>query len=161
MPRKRLFRRRVLTNPKLQVSLGVRIAFYWLLCLFTTSLLMRFCQWVTGSSQIAEDMQFFYRSAFYGTLAFLPLVIADVVRLGNRFSVPVERLQRAIRDLNKGQHVEPIRFRKGDFWQDLAADFNALIDRVQDQGRDQQSTASLTTTLDDAAEAESAGVGSR
>ena len=33
--------------------------------------------------------------------------------------------------LANGEHVEPIHLRKGDFWKELAGDFNMVLQRMQ------------------------------
>lgn len=76
-------------------------------------------------------MGLFYTPAVSGTLAFLPLALIDFVRLSNRFAGPMQQLRRTMQELSRGEPVEPIRFRKGDFWHEFAADFNVLVDRVQ------------------------------
>ena len=43
-----------------------------------------------------------------GALALLPLVVVDVLRLSNRFVGPLLRLRRSLRQLARGEYVEPI-----------------------------------------------------
>jgi len=64
----------------------------------------------------------------------LPLVVYDIVQMSNRFCGPLFRLRRELRALARGEHVEPISFREGDFWQEFAQEFNALLARVQRSG---------------------------
>ena len=79
----------------------------------------------------------------------LPMVVADVIRVSNRFAGPLVRLRRSMRALARGEHVEPIHFRKGDFWQEFAEEFNAVAARVQGERpnaeptlREEEATAS-------------------
>jgi hypothetical protein len=58
-------------------------------------------------------------------------VIYDVVRMSNRFCGPLFRLRRSIRALSRGEHVDPISFREGDFWPEIAQEFNTLLVRAQ------------------------------
>ena len=41
------------------------------------------------------------------------------------------RLRRAMRELARGEDVQPVRFRDGDFWHDFAEEFNAIAARIQ------------------------------
>jgi hypothetical protein len=38
-----------------------------------------------------------------------------------------------MRALARGEHVEPIEFRRGDFWKEFADEFNAVAARVQSE----------------------------
>ena len=41
------------------------------------------------------------------------------------------RLRRSIRDLARGEPVEPIALRDNDFWREFAEEFNTLATRVR------------------------------
>ena len=61
----------------------------------------------------------------------LPVVIYDTVKFSNRVAGPLYRLRRALESLANREPVAPIRFRKGDFCQDLAEYFNTALARIQ------------------------------
>ncbi len=124
-------RKRVFVDYKLQGTIVARIVLYWLGCQFTTAVLLFGFKAATGGEHIADDMAAFYRMRLFGTVGFLPLAVIDMVRLSHRFAGPMLRFRRAMQELSRGEDVEPLRFRNGDYWQDLATDFNALRDRVQ------------------------------
>jgi hypothetical protein len=65
------------------------------------------------------------------SLLLLPIVVFDMVRFTNRLVGPMVRLRTALRCLCQGRPCEPLRFRHGDFWTELAEEFNALAARVQ------------------------------
>ena len=75
-------------------------------------------------------MWFFYGPAAIASFLLLPLVILDTIRFSNRFVGPMLRMQRSMRDLARGEEVEPIEFRGSDFWQDFANEFNAVRARM-------------------------------
>ena len=79
-----------------------------------------------------DDMWFHFGPALVASTLLLPLVILDMIRLSNRFTGPLLRLRRSMRELARGEHVEPIEFRDGDYWQEFANEFNVLAARVQD-----------------------------
>ena len=60
----------------------------------------------------------------------MPFVLFDFVRLSNRFAGPMFRLRRCMQDLADGKRVEPIHFRDGDFWQEIADAFNGILARM-------------------------------
>lgn len=129
MPRKSR-RKRILVDLKLQGAVAFRVVLYWLACQFMTAILLFGCKAVTSREHLDEDMALFYRSAFASTFCILPLVVFDVLRLSHRFVGPILRLRRAMRDLGNNEHVEPLQFRDGDFWQEMAGEFNAVLKRV-------------------------------
>jgi len=115
--------------------LVLRVILYWFVCLIAISLMLLCWRIVTGPARMFythfDDMWFFYGPAAVASLLLLPLVIVDVVRLSNRFTGPLLRLRRSMRALARGEEVEPIRFRDGDFWQELAEEFNTVAARCQ------------------------------
>ncbi len=129
-PRKQLF-----VDPKVQGALVARVVFYWVVCLTTITLMLLCWRIVTGPARMFythfNDMWFFYGPAAIASFLLLPLVVVDIIRMSNRFVGPLVRLRRSMRALARGEHVAPIQFREGDFWQEFADEFNALAARVQ------------------------------
>jgi hypothetical protein len=80
-----------------------------------------------------DQMWFGYGPAMIASGILLPFVTMDIVRMSNRFVGPLIRLRRAMRALARGEHVDPISFREGDFWLECAQEFNAVLARVQRQ----------------------------
>ncbi len=130
-------RKKLLVDPKVQGALIGRTILYWVACLITISLMILCWRIVTGPVRMfythLDDMWFFYGPAVIASLLLLPLVIIDILRLSNRFTGPLVRLRRSMRALARGEHVESLEFRDDDFWHDLAAEFNALADKMQEQ----------------------------
>ena len=148
-------RKRRFVDYKLQGAIVVRVVLYWLGCQFMTAVLLFGFKAVMGQVDIADDMSLFYRCALFGTLGFLPLAVIDMVRLSHRFAGPMVRFRRAMHELGRGEQVEPLLFRDGDFWQDLATDFNAVCDRVHGPRGD----GVMETTLDSTSEEDLEPVG--
>lgn len=70
-----------------------------------------------------------------------PMMVFDSIRISHRFVGPMVSLRRALRRLGEGDHVDPIQFRKNDFWKDIAESFNlviARVDRLEATKRDEQ-----------------------
>ncbi|OHB67119.1 MAG: hypothetical protein A2V70_11860 [Planctomycetes bacterium RBG_13_63_9] len=135
MSDKKSLRKHLFVDPKVQGALVARTMLYWVVCLLTITLMLLCWRILTGPARMFythfDDMWFFYGPAMIASILLLPLVIVDVIRLSNRFVGPMLRLRRSMRQLARGEHVEPIRFRDGDFWQGFADEFNALAARVQ------------------------------
>lgn len=146
-------RKQIFIDPKVQGTLAFRVIVYWAACVVTISVMLLCWRMLTGPARMPlahlDDMWFHFGPALIASFLLLPLVIYDIVRTSNRFTGPLFRLRRSMRELAKGNEVKPIRFRDGDFWQDLAEEFNAVARCVQDgekedrgqRAEDKQSTS--------------------
>lgn len=132
---RKIMRKQLFVDPKVQGALVIRAVVYWVACLVTISLMLLCWRIITGPARPLflhfDDMWFFYGPAIIASLLLLPMVIADIIRVSNRFAGPMLRLRRSMRALARGEHVAPIEFRDGDFWQDFAEEFNQVVVRVQ------------------------------
>jgi len=135
-------RKRLFVDPKVQGALVMRMLLYWVVCLITITLML-LCWSVLRTPRIFythfDDMWFHYGPALVASFILLPMVIVDIIRLSNRFAGPLVRLRRSMRAMARGEHVEPIRFRENDFWQEFAEEFNAVVARVQGETRQPES----------------------
>lgn len=132
---RKVMRKQLFVDPKVQGALVIRAIVYWVACLVTISLMLLCWRIITGPARPLflhfDDMWFFHGPALIASLFLLPMVIADIIRVSNRFAGPMLRLRRSMRALARGEHVAPIEFRDGDFWQDFAEEFNQVVVRVQ------------------------------
>jgi len=62
----------------------------------------------------------------------LPLYVYSSFQLSNRFVGPVKRLRRALRELARGRPFSPVKFRKGDYWQDMADELNLAVEVLKE-----------------------------
>jgi hypothetical protein len=128
-------RKRLVADVQVQGALTVRVVIYWFSCLFVMGILLLLWRMVSQPLSPFErqlrDLWSLYRPAALLSLSLLPVVVLDMLRLTNRFAGPLLRVRRAMRDLAQGKAVEAIQFRKGDFWQEFARDFNVVAARLQ------------------------------
>jgi len=61
----------------------------------------------------------------------LPVFVVDTIKLSHRFAGPIYSLRRAIRDIVQGKPARKLKFRRYDFWHDLADDYNAMLLRLE------------------------------
>lgn len=129
-------RKKLFVDPKVQGALVVRVGFYWVVCLITITLMLLCWRILSGPARLFythfDEMWFNFGPALIASFILLPLVLVDIVRLSNRFAGPLVRLRRSMRALARGEEVRPIQFREGDFWQEFADEFNALLARMQE-----------------------------
>ncbi|MGD0656141.1 MAG: hypothetical protein ABSA16_17530 [Thermoguttaceae bacterium] len=132
---KKALRKRLFVDPKVQGALIARVVLYWVACLITIALMLLCWDIINGPARVFymhfDDMWFYYGPPAIASCLLLPLVIVDIIRLSNRFVGPLLRLRRSMRALARGENVEPIEFRGGDFWHDLADEFNAVRARIR------------------------------
>ena len=69
----------------------------------------------------------------------LPVFVIDTIKISHRFAGPIYSLRRAIHEIAEGQPPRKLQFREHDFWQDLATDYNAMIDRLGPPGEENPS----------------------
>ncbi len=129
-------RKRILVDPELQTQLALRVIIYWGMCIATVVLMVVGWRMVGGPARPLyrhlDELFFHLGPALLASFVLLPIVVIDVIRVSNRFVGPLLRLRRSVRSLAAGHDVEPLRFRKGDFWRGFADDFNALVTRVKE-----------------------------
>jgi len=134
-------RKKLFVDASVQGALVTRAVTYWFYCLVTVAFMMTcwviFAERPSSSGQLFSSVWGRCGPAFFTSLLLLPLVIVDCLRMSNRFVGPLQRIRKALRDLSAGKDVPFIAFRKGDFWCELADDFNRLNDRVKRLERQQ------------------------
>jgi len=135
MAAKSFTRKRLFVDPKVQGTLILRVVLYWIVFLVTLTLMLLCWRVFTGPARPFythfDDMWFQFGPALVGSCLLLPLVVFDILRLSNRFAGPLFRLRRSLRALARGEIVRPISFREGDFWIEVAHEFNAALARLQ------------------------------
>lgn len=128
-------RKRLLVDSKVQGALALRVVFYWFMCLMTVSIMLLVWRLLTGPARMfythLDDMWFQFGPAVVGSLLLLPLVVIDVLRTSNRFVGPLYRMRADMRKLARGEQVRPIHFRDGDFWHEVAEEFNAMVAKLE------------------------------
>lgn len=128
-------RRQFYVDPEVQGVLVARTVIYWVSCTLSIALLLLCWRILTGPVRPLlshlDDMWFFFGPAFIASLIVMPLAIADIIRISNRFAGPLLRLRRAMRALAEGEPVAPIGFRSDDFWYGFAEEFNVIAEELQ------------------------------
>lgn len=146
-----MFRRRKLfVDPAVQGAIVRRALVYWMACLLFITLPLLIARTLAEPQKLVFehlDALLPLLPVLLCSLAALPFVLYDLVRLTNRFAGPMLRLRRAMRQLAAGEAVAPIHFRDGDYWQELATHFNQIAARLPHTG-----TAAPVDVNDDSAE---------
>ncbi len=135
---KKAARKRNFVDQQVQGALVRKLVIYWLACLYAIFCVLAGVPFligvlVFGSYDIlqilGETWIKFWPVACAGMLI-LPFVMFDMVRNTNKFAGPIFRIRREIETLLAGHDIAPVKLRKGDYWHELADDFNDLADEL-------------------------------
>lgn len=75
----------------------------------------------------------YFSPAVVASVFLLPLVVWDMLKTTNRIAGPVYRLRCEMEKLTAGEDVEPLKFRDGDAFEELAEEFNRLAETVKSE----------------------------
>ena len=142
-------RKRVFVDPTVQGAIMRRAVLYWAACLLFVSLPLLIGQTLSHPERLfyehLGDLWAAYWPVLTSIVLILPIILYDLARVTNRFAGPVVRLRRALRQMADGQTIEPIRFRDGDFWPELAHDFNRAATQLERHSSEPQPTRDRNT----------------
>lgn len=130
-------RSRYLIDPKVQWSIASMITYHWavfLLCLVTISAMVQVVV-AAGQHPFVTSLTSAFRShvPILGMMILmLPIFLRDMLKLTNRFAGPMFRLRLSLSSLARRRPTSKIRFRSQDFWQEVADDFNAIMNRIEE-----------------------------
>lgn len=83
-----------------------------------------------NAEQWQQQVNITLASSLLVAVCLLPIFIRDSLKFSHRFTGPILRLHNQVRKVGL-EHAEPIKLRSEDFWQDLAVDFNQMMERCQ------------------------------
>jgi hypothetical protein len=134
-------RKKKFIDSRVQGALARRIIVHWLVFLSVALLVSFILQVLTDPFRpLKAHLQniWWTHGPFLLVTAFLlPVFIVDTIKLSHRFAGPIFALRRAIREIVQGKPPRKLKFRRKDFWQNLADDYNAMLlrlDLLEDDG---------------------------
>ncbi len=135
-------------DSKVQGALARRIIFHWLVFLAVASVAALMLQVLSDPFRPAGDHLenlWYTHGPFLVVMIFLlPVFVIDTVKISHRFAGPIFSLRRAMREIADGQPPRKLKFRDGDFWHELANDFNAMIARLAPDTQQKKTTEQET-----------------
>ena len=124
-----------LIDREIQTALLVRVTSYWLFCLVTIGAMLVFGNAAFGPPRgglgVLADVIERYSPAMVASLAILPIVLIDALRLSHRFVGPVARVRDGLRQLAEGKRPEQLKVRDGDFLAEMASEFNRAAEQIE------------------------------
>jgi hypothetical protein len=131
-------RKKTLVDPEVQGGLLRKIAIHWILFFLCNAIALMI--WIRLFEQpdadwgqtFGDTMRRFF-PFFVVTMALIPAFVWDTLKLTHRFAGPILRLRATLADASEGRAVAPLHFRTNDFWQEIACNFNLLMQRCHPQ----------------------------
>ena len=132
---RRAKRKKMFIDPEVQGTILWRLGLHWLLAVVTiVGYLFVMQVLTTGFTQSFSDH---CRDLFqkYGMLLVVlatvfPVFAWDSVKLSHRFAGPMYSFRRTLRQLASGENVRQMKFRRKDFWKEMADDLNTIAERL-------------------------------
>ena len=132
-------RQSLFIDKKIQGALLRRVTMYWCVCLVSVFVILA-CYSIAAApglgkvppstpDLIAQTWQQYW-PVIAGCALLLPAMLIDILFVSHRFVGPLLRVRESIKKLSDGEKVEPIQFRKSDFWMGFASEMNRLVDRM-------------------------------
>ncbi len=137
-------RRQKLIDSKVQGALARRIIFHWLVFLAVASAAALLLQVLSDpfrpTGEHIENLWFTHGPFLVVMVFLLPVFVIDTVKISHRFAGPIYSLRRTMREVADGNPPRKLKFREGDFWHELADDYNAMIARLAPNTTEEKSS---------------------
>lgn len=145
---KRSQRKKILVDRRIQGALVRRVMIHWIVFFCFTAVMFVFLRALLDDPSLTLQERLENRVGdlfLLGLLVvcLLPSFMLDTIRFSNRFVGPITRLKGVLKRFAQTGTAERIAFRKDDFWQEIADDFNQLVERVE---RQRQATGEVRAT---------------
>ena len=128
-------RKQYFVDSHLQGELLRRSIMYWCWCLMSVFVAVACWRMLFGPPlpfpEYFVELWERFSPILIASLLLLPLIVFDVMRTSNRIAGPMMRLREAIRMAGTGAESRPLRFRNADFLEDVAGEFNEMLDRFE------------------------------
>lgn len=129
-----LLRQQLLIDEHVQGSLLRRTAFYSGACAIYFIVILVFTEAMADPDEpFTEGLFRCLDEAIYwapGLMLLAPVIAYDMLKLTNRFAGPLFRLRREMTRLIDHESTEPLSFRDGDYWIEVADLFNEIRDEL-------------------------------
>lgn len=126
---------RLYVDKKVQGTLARRVIFHFIMFIVVGAMVGLFLQFLSDPFKPIQThvSTFWSQSGPYviALLCMLPVFVKDTVSLTHRMAGPIVRLRGHIRSIADGKEVGPLKFRDGDFFSDVPAMFNEMMEKVR------------------------------
>jgi len=130
---------RAFADAKMQGAFCLRIVVYWLTCQIALCATVAGMASLDGSNSAGGGSVIrFIVPAFFFSLLILPLVLLDAIVFTNRIAGPLFNFRKKLNQLVETGESDRLCFRPGDYFADVARNYNCLRDRVMQQPTNKQ-----------------------
>jgi methyl-accepting chemotaxis protein len=127
-------RKKHFIDSNVQGALSRRLIIHWLVFMSVSAFVAFILQVLTNPfrplAAHVQDLWWAQGPILLVMLFLLPVFVMDTIKLSHRFAGPVYSLRRAVREVAEGKKPRRLKFRRRDFWKDLAEDYNAMLERL-------------------------------
>lgn len=127
-------RKRIYVDRHVQGGIVLRLVALWVASIVLATVLWFVLQFFANPT---EGFEFYLENTRMHVvplvMAFavtMPIAILQLLKFTHRFAGPVVRLRRMMRELADGEQVPTLKFREGDYWLDLADEFNRIATTI-------------------------------
>lgn len=142
-------RRQKFIDSQVQGALARRIIFHWLVFVSVAAVAALLLQVLSDPFQPAgqhvENLWYTHGPFLIVMVFLLPVFVVDTIKISHRFAGPIFSLRRTMREVAEGQPPRLLKFREGDFWHELASDYNAMIARLAPNAETESDESKATT----------------
>ena len=124
---------RLLANLPIQGGLLLRVCAYWIVFQIGHTGTVAMFDFLSNGQASNSGGTGFVTPALVVSFLFLPIALLDMTMFSNRFVGPLVGLRRKMIGLAEGESVQEVRFRPGDFYQDLGDAFNVIRNNSVDE----------------------------
>lgn len=141
-------RKKLLVDPQVQWPLLGRIAFHWGAAVVASLAFLSVMQVFSSTEQMTVSEHAAKMWDSYGVLIVVlgtlsPVFLYDTLKLSHRFAGPMVSFRRSLKDLSEGKEIEPMKFRKGDHWVEMAEHLNKIASELQLQKQKEDEISSV------------------
>jgi hypothetical protein len=137
-------RKKYFVDRSVQGAILLRLVMHWTMFVIVAGTFLYFVEMIVSPpGEAGRNVVSRHGPTVLAVVVLAPIFLRDLCKLTNRFAGPMVRLQRAMRDLAEGRDVPAFHFRDGDYWQQLAIDFNQIATRMQRLSQGEPSTSGM------------------
>lgn len=131
-------RKKTVADARVQYTLARRVVLHFFVFICAGTILGIINQFFADPfAGVEANLKTFARQSapmLIAMVCLMPMFIRDTLTLSNRIAGPIHNLRNTIKAHADGEDdVRPLRFRKGDFWDDLPEHFNAMTNRYRSE----------------------------
>ncbi len=131
-------RKTKLVNISIQRAMTLRIVTHSILFVWSVFLVCLGMMYMLGPVENSENMEqirsICLKAIGISSLVILPAIVYDSIKFGHRMVGPIVKFKNLLPRVGL-EHVDHVGLRANDYWQDLPAEFNAMLDRVEELRR--------------------------